>query len=325
MKKKVSKKTLRRSIIVASIVAAIALPATVFASLQPLDLNLETIGEEALPQSGPSHATQKALIRVPPLVSATRGIFHNISRGNAQGAINGILGILGQLGLIDPADEAVRVASNPSGDNPYSNPQTPEEVYELQRHVDIVRSEIGQKLSHVVFGPEGQEALSQQLQAVEEAQQVSLLGQQGVVNTYQQSAQQAQINTTYATNVEAKSRKAQSATVSQDVLKALAAQSEDVAKIGAGNSAQLAYLSKAASYQSAQLNAANTQLATLNDKAQVLQVFGASQNYQMAQINAAIQYQNHYQQLKDSLATSAAYQAANTIYIPGLVPKGVAQ
>lgn len=318
----VKKKKLRKTIIIGSIVAAVVLPASVYAALQPI--NLETTVEEQLPstvqKSGSSLTSEEVLLQVPPIVSATKEIFRSISTGNIEGAIERFLGILGELGLLDPAYQSARVATNP--ENPYSNPRTPEEVYDLQRHTDIVRSEIPQKLSQIVFGPQGQQVLYQQTQAVFEAQQASLKGQQGVVETYQQSAQQAIENATYAENVRANATKAKSAIVSQDVLKAIAQQNEELAKIAAGNSAQLAHLGKAASFQSAQMSAANAQLVALNDKTQTLAVLGASQNYQMAQINAAIDRQSHYEQVKDSLQQNAAYQASNLIYIPGLVPKG---
>lgn len=318
-----------RSILIGSIFAAVALPASVYASLQPIDLDLQpidlgTIGEEILPdygqKKGLSLTSREVLLQVPPIVSNTKDIFRSINTGNIEGAIDRIVGILGQLGLLDPAYESARVGTDPSG--PYSNPQTPEEVYSLQRYKDIVRSSSPQKASQVVFGQVGQSALFKQSQAVAAAQQASLKGQQGVANAYQESAKLTTQNVAYAGNVEAQASKAKSENVSQDVLKAIAAQNSDLAKIAAGNSAQLAQLGKAASYQSAQLSAANTQLTALNDKTQTLAALSASQNYQTAQINAALDHQNHYQQLKDSLQQNAAYQSSNLIYIPGLVPKG---
>lgn len=336
------KKKWRKSIIAGSIIAIIILPASVYASLQPLDLqtigeqtsfdletinelpssNLESIAEEALVgQNNESSLTSReVLLKVPPVVSATQDIFRSINTGDIQGAFNRIIGILGELNLRDPAHESDRVATE--SENPYSNPQTPEEIYDRQRHADIVRAEISQKLSQVVFGPRGQQALSQQNQEVQKAQQVSQAGQRGVAATYRESTQKAQQSVTYAKTVETQGKKAQSANVTQRVMKAIAAQNEDLAKIGSGNSVQLAHLVKATAYQSAQSSATNSQLTALNDKTQTLAVLGASQNYQAAQINAAIERQNHSQQLKDSLQENAAYQSTNLVYIPGLVSTG---
>lgn len=329
--KKTNKKKVPRSIAVGSIIVAITLPASVFASLAPIDLpiDLETISGDTLPasiggESGLSQAAQEVLLDISPILNETKEIFRSIKAGNIESSFNRILGVLGELGLLNPADESARLGSPGSSENPYSNPQTPEQVYELQRHGDIVRSEIPQRLSQVVFGQQGQKILAQQNQAIQQAVQTSLNSQQGVANTYQKSVRQAQQNVVDAEKVKARGNNAQSANVTQRIMKAIAAQNADLASISSGHSVQLARLAQAASYQSAQLNATNSQLAALNDKAQVLEIFGASQNYQMAQINTAIEHQNHYQQIKDSLETNAAYQSSALIYIPGLVPKDVA-
>ena len=341
------KKKLRRNITIGISVVAVALPASVYASLQPINLgqlneqiptdngpmneqipvDLGSIGEESLSNNGQQNSyplnSNAPSIQVTPTISVSGEIFRSINTGNIRGAINRILGILGQLGLLNPADESARVSTDPG--NPYSNPQTPEQVYESQRHTDIVRSQIPQNLSQIVFGVRGQQALSQQARVVESAQKASKAGQQGVATTYQESVFQARQNVNSAKIVAVRAKKAQSSNVSQDVMKAIAAQNEDLAKIGSGNSTQLAHLGKAASYQSAQLSAANTQLAFLNDKTQSIEVLSASQNYQSAQINAAIERINHYQQLKDSLQQNANHQSSSLIYIPGLVPKGNVQ
>ncbi|MGH2414063.1 MAG: hypothetical protein ACRDEA_10300, partial [Microcystaceae cyanobacterium] len=243
---------LLRNIMIASLIAAVALPTSVHASVQPTDS--QTRNEETSPTTDDG-----GWLQIPAIVSTAQDIFRNISAGNISGAINGVLGILGELGLLDPADESARVGAgvtNPdssSSGNPYSNPQSPEEVYELQRYVDLVRSEIPQKLSQMVFGPQGQTALAQQSQSILQAQQASLEAQQGVNDAYTESKTQAEQNADAAQRVSAEAGKAQSAKASQDVLKALAAQNEDLAQISSGTSAQLAQLGIAASYESAQL------------------------------------------------------------------------
>lgn len=344
MKKKTHKKKQTKHVVVGTILAAVAVPVSAYASLQPIDLPFDLPGgsspqgrqssgtwDEAIPSRGSqsSAATwDEAIPQIPPIISASKGIFRNISRGNVDGALDGVISILGKLGILNPMEEAARAsagATSASSDRPYSNPQTPKEVYDLQRHVDAVRSEIPQNLSQIVFGPQGQQALDEQSQAIEEAQAASQAGQAGAAQSYQKSAQQAQQNATYAANVSAEADKAQSATASQDVLKGIAAQNKDLARINSGSSEQLAQLGKAASYQSTQLSAANAQLAGLNDKSQTLEILSASQNDQMAQINGAIAQQNNYEHLKDDIKLDAGYQSSTMIYIPGLVPKGGTQ
>jgi hypothetical protein len=314
-------KKLRRSIIAGSVVTTIIIPASVFAALQPIDKNILPIIEG---NNGTLPVTLEELLKIPSIINATQEIFRSVNTGDITGTINHLSGILGKLGLLDPAYESTRIGTEAvnKSENPYSHPQTPEEVYELQRHIDVVRSEIPQKLSQAVFGMQGQQALAQQNQFAQQAQQASLQGLQGVTIAAQASNQRAQQSTTYAQSVATQAKQAQSLNVSQDVLKALAMQSEDLAKINAGNSDQLAQLGQAASYQSAQLNATNIQLAALNDQTQSLQILGASQNYQMAQISAGIERQNHYQEVKDSLQQNTAHQASNLMYIPGFVSSG---
>jgi len=321
-------KKLPKIIIIGSLLAAVALPPCVYAAPEPIDLGTTT--SEQTPPTTAQNSTltttkQQGSLQVPSIISVSKQIFRSISTGDINGAISQVLGILGQMGLVDPANDAAQVATNAanSGDseNPYANPQTPEQVYDLQRHTDVVRSEDGQKLSQILFGPQGQQAAEVQLQDIEDAQQVALESQQGVADTYQDSAGQAEQSVTSANNIEAKSTEAQSKNVSQDILKAIAAQNADLGRIEAGSSTQLADLGKAASYQSAQLSAVNAGVVALNDKTQNLGVLAAAQNYQAAQINAAIDRQSHYQELKDSAQENAAYQSSSLIYIPGLVPK----
>ncbi|MES1026197.1 hypothetical protein ABN584_25205 [Gloeocapsa sp. BRSZ] len=315
------KKKLRRAIVFGSILTATILPFSAFASLQPINKDiLPILGNNiTLPEN------IQELLKIPPIIDATQELFRSINSGNIKDTIDRLSGILGELGLLDPAYESTRIgteAANSTNENPYLHPQTPEEVYELQRHVDVVRSEIPQKLSQSVFGMQAQQALARQNEILQKAQQASLQGQQGVAATAQASAQKAQQNMAYAQNVATQARQAQSLNISQEVLKAMAMQSEELAKISAGNSTQLAQLGQAASYQSAQLSAANVQLTALNERTQSLQVLGASQNYQMAQISAGIDRQNYYQETKDSLQQNAAYQASNLVYIPGFVSSG---
>lgn len=318
-------KKLPKIIIIGSLLAAVALPPCVYAAPEPIDLGT-TISEQTpsttAQNSTPTTTKQQGSLQVPSIISVSKQIFRSISTGDINGAISQVLGILGQMGLVDPANDAAQVATNSgSRKNPYANPQTPEQVYDLQRHTDVVRSEDGQKLSQILFGPQGQQAAEVQLQDIESAQQVALDSQQGVADTYQDSAGQAEQSVTSANNIEAKSTEAQSKNVSQDILKAIAAQNADLGRIEAGSSTQLADLGKAASYQSAQLSAVNAGVVALNDKTQNLGVLAAAQNYQAAQINAAIDRQSHYQELKDSAQENAAYQSSSLIYIPGLVPK----
>ena len=261
----------------------------------------------------------EVLYESPNIVNEVQSIWQKISSGNLEGAIEGILGA---IGLLNPAHESARISNGEDGDNPYSDPETPEEVYELEQHTDIVRSQIPQQLSQVVFSPKGQKALAEQSAQVQAIQEVSNQAQQATSLVFQDSKQLAQTSTTHAENIEELAQEAESAQASQDILKALAAQNNDLAQIMAGNSSQLAQLGEIGVYTSVQLNGVTAQLKTLNDTGQTLEVLLASQNYLMSQVDDALGQQKDYQQYKDTLKNSLNRNMTQMVYIPGLFGGG---
>ncbi len=255
------------------------------------------------------------LYESPVSVNEVQSIWQKISSGNLEGAIEGILGA---IGLLNPAHESARVSNGEDGDNPYAEPETPEEVYDLEQHTEAVRSQIPQELSQVVFSPSGQEAMANQSAQVREIQEISNQAQQATNLVSQNSKQLAQTGINQAGKIKELAEEAQAANASQDVLKALAAQNEDLAQIMAGNSSQLAQLGEIGLYQSVQLNGLTAQLKALNDKGQTLEVLLASQNYLMSQVDDALGQQKEYQQYKDTLNNSLNQNMSQTVYIPGL-------
>ena len=255
------------------------------------------------------------LYESPNIVDNVQSIWPKISSGNLEGAIEGILGA---IGLLNPAHESVRISSGEDEDNPYANPETPEEVYDLEQHTDIVRTQIPQRLSQVVFSPSGQEAMAERNERVQEIQRVSNEAQQAASVVTIESKQIAQTSTNHGDNIQALGESAQSADASQDVLKALAAQNQDFAQIIAGNANQLANLGEIATYQSVQLSGINGQLTALNETGQVTQVLLASQNYLLSQVDDALGQQKDYQQYKDTLKNSLNRNMSQTVFIPGL-------
>jgi len=259
------------------------------------------------------------LYESPNILNEVQSIWQKISSGNLEGAI---AGILGAIGLLNPAHESARISNGEDGDNPYSDPETPEEVYDLEQHTDVVRAEIPQRLSQIVFSPSGQEAMANQSAQVQEIQQVSNQAQQAASGVLSESDQIAQTSTNHAEQIQSLGESAQSADASQDVLKALAAQNNDLAQIMAGNSSQLANLGEIATYQSVQLSGINGQLTALNETGQVTQVLLASQNYLLSQVDDALGQQKEYQQYKDSLKDGLNRNMTQMVYIPGLFGGG---
>lgn len=319
------------SAIISTSLALALIPVSALAETLPtnnnsIDFENVPISEEPT-DSSRLETSEETLLENPVLINTGEEIFRSISTGNYGGAISGLFGLLGELGLIDPADSAARAGSESAtpgsrdGQNPYSRPQTPTEVRELERYLRTVRTEIPQQLSQVVFGPKGQQALAEQNKVLEKTMTVSEQAKASSSEAYQKSEEQARQSSEAAKNVDAESQNAESAKASQDVLKAIASQNKDLANIGAANSSQLANLSKSSSNISTQLNATNNQLSVLNDRTQSIEVLSASQNYQTAQINAAIEQGNEYQQRKDTTEHNNAYESFNYIYLPGLIEK----
>ena len=255
----------------------------------------------------------------PTIFNRVESIFQQISLGNVEGAVDGILGA---IGLLNPAYESVRISGGEEEDNPYANPEIPEEVQDLEQHTDIVRSEIPQKLSQVVFSPSGQSAMAEQSAQIQTIAETSAQAQQAATGVLISSAQIAQTSTTHAGSIQTLAQEAEGANASQDVLKALAAQNEDLAQIIAGNSTQLANLGEIATYQSLQLDGINGQLTALNGTGQVLQVLVASQNYLLSQVDDALGQQKEYEQYKDSLKDGLNRNMSQIVFVPGLFREG---
>ena len=256
---------------------------------------------------------------IPDLVTEVRRIFQKIENGEYESAARDILNA---LGILNPAHESTEVGkdteSTEEGENPYDNPETPREVYEAEQHADVVRSEIPQKLSQVVFSPSGQEAMAQQILDLNALQQSSASAQQYAGDVAVKSSETADKSETLAVEIENKSTEAQSVKSSQEVLKALAEQNRDLAQLMSGNSTQLSNLAEIGAYQAVQLTNLNGSLNALNEKAQVSEIFVASQNYLMSQIDSALDQQNDYQEYKDSLENNLNRNMSRMIFIPGL-------
>ncbi len=283
MKNKRKKRQIRRQIFTITIIGVVMLPVRVHGSTQIS--KIEEIKE----------------------------IYDEISSGEVESALRRILEL---LGLIDPAEESE--IDNSEEDNPYANPETPEEVWELENYEDIHRSRMPQKMSQIVFSKSGQEIMaaeSEQVQAIESA---SYEAQQLASTAYDNLDQIATENIDYSNKIIDKASEAKAAKASQDVLKALAAQNQEIGQMLAGNSEQLAYLGEIATHQSFQLSGLSSQLSVLNGKTQVLQVLAASQNSLMSQVDSSLRQQREYQQYKDSLDRGVNQRMSQTIFIPGL-------
>ena len=249
-------------------------------------------------------------------------IYSQISSGDLDSAIRGILGA---LGIINPAHQSQRASSSEEEENPYANPETPEEVWELEQHTDILRSKMPQKLSQIVFSAKGQEKMARESEAIKAIEEASYQATQSAYSAQNQINELVVKNIDYVNGVENKASAAQGEKASQNVLKALAEQNRDISQIMKGNSEQLGYLAQIATNQSSQLSGLSTQLTALHKNDEILKVLMGSQNYLLSQVDDALGQQKDYQQYKDSLARGLDQNASRAIFIPGLFKDDVSE
>ena len=255
-----------------------------------------------------------------PIIDQTKEVIAEINGGSLEDAI---LSTLGSIGLLDPHEEANSVSA--SEQSPYSAPQSPEEVAIKAEAADAIQSQVSDRLSQIVFGQKGQEAIDEQNKVLGQTQEFSTLAQTATDEVYEVAKDIALDNYQYALEIEQQAAQAQAANASQDVLKALAAQNEYMAGINAGISQQLALLGEAQIYNSIQMNGLTEQLTISNQRQQNIETFLASQNSQLAEIDS-----NQELQIKQSIEKEAQQRARNRqgmtrIFIPGLFESAPAQ
>ena len=255
-----------------------------------------------------------------PIVDLTKEVIAEINGGSLEDAI---LTTLGAVGLIDPHEEANSVST--SDKSPYSNPQSPEEVVLQADAADAHQSQISDRLSQIVFGQKGQEAIDEQNKIIGQTQTDATLAQIATQEVYQTAKDIAIDNYDYAESIAEQAAFAQAANASQDVLKALAAQNQYVAEINAGVSEQLALLGEAQIYNSVQMSGLNEQLTISNQRQQNMETFLADQNSQLAEIDRNQELQIKQLIEKEDRQRLRSRRGMTRIYIPGLFENNAAQ
>ncbi len=255
-----------------------------------------------------------------PIIDQTKEVIADLNGGSLE---NVILTTLGSIGLIDPQEEANSVST--SDRSPYSDPQSPEEVVIKAEAADAVQSQISDRLSQIVFGQKGQEAINEQNKVLGQTQTDAAQASAATGLVYEAAYDIAIDNYQYASEVQQLADTAVAANSSQDVLKALAAQNEYMAGINVGISEQIALLGEALIYNSIQMNGLTNQLTISNQRQQNIETFLASQNSQLAEIDS-----NQELQIKQSIEKEAQQRLRNRqgmtrIFIPGLFEDNTAQ
>ncbi len=191
----VKKRGIRKLIIISCIGGMMFLPLSVYGSTQPDDIEVDEIEVETVEGLG---RIKEVLKQTPTVIQQVQKLYGQISTGDFNSAIEGILGA---MGLLNPAQEAARISNSEDENNPYAHPETPQEVYELQKHTAIVRSQMPQQLSQIVFSHSGQEAMAIESEQIEQIQSASTQAQLGASLAFGDLERIAQENGSYARDV----------------------------------------------------------------------------------------------------------------------------
>lgn len=272
------------------------------------EIDITNIGLEQI--EGGLEQIEEIIPKIENLTQNFQDIFTNFFNGNLDSLLDTITGA---IGIINPA----LVGSIDDGSS-YSNPETPEEVYWLERSKDTLRSKIGEEISQSVFSESGQELIAEEGLEVDNIVKNSILSSQQITDTAQQLTDIAKETALNVEDIVTIDESAQAAKASQDVLKALAEQNRHLGEISSSQSEQLAGLSRIGMEQSNQLLGISEQLSILNSKGDKIAVLLAAQNYLTAQVNNGLERQKEYAQYQDSLKTLRVGSVAQTMYIPGL-------
>ncbi|MGB5635468.1 MAG: hypothetical protein WBM44_27895 [Waterburya sp.] len=256
---------------------------------------------------------QDILATINPIIDQTKDVIENLNGGSLE---NAILSTLGSIGLIDPHEEAASVST--SNQSPYSNPQSPEEVAQKAEAADAAQSQISDRLSQIVFGKKGQEAIAEQNKVLVKTQETAAQAEAATGLVYEAARDIAVGNYQNAAIIQQQAEIAQSSNASQDVLKALAAQNKYIADINVGISEQLALLGSAQVYNGMQMKGLNTQLTIANQRQQNMETFLASGNSQLAEIDSNIELQIKREIEREARERLRSQQGMTRIFIPGL-------
>ena len=249
---------------------------------------------------------------ISPIIDSVKSVYAEI---NSE--INGVVTtVLGEIGLANPQAESNNVGWTEQ--SPHYNPQTPIDVARRAEAADAQKAQVLEQLAQVIFGKRGQEVINQQNVLLGETQTVSGHATAAMGNTSQVSTEHAVENVVRAGEIARQTDIASDARVTQDVMKAIAAQNEEIAFINIGISEQLALLGEGQLYNGIQMNGLNTQLTIANQRSQNMETFLAAQSSQLAEIDSNQELAMKREIERENQARSRDRQGMTRIFIPGL-------
>lgn len=261
--------------------------------------------------SGIIDSVEKIISEAPEIISKTKEVIENINLESLEKVLGTVLG---DIGLIDP-----QVAANNTAIlGNYSNPESIEEIDKMAQASDAQQSQVIQRLSQIVFSQQGQEAIAEQNEILEDTQEKAVLSVEATTETNNVSRQVSQNQAYQAEGIANEAQKARAALASQDVLKAIATQKEYEAQMQAGISDQLTLLTETEVYNALQMEGLNTQLTVMNQREQNMQSYFAAQNLQLSEIDNNLEQQISLDKYEDKIETLRAHTAMTELFIPGV-------
>ena len=268
-------------------------------------------------------SVSQSLDTVDDYLQEAQDLYRNISRKNLPGTISQIESVLGELGIISPSsyprtlDDILKGKIVVDG-----TAATPEQIYAQQQIIiDTANSDQFWIYTDSMLGSgenEGQSRLQAMSKADLESVQATFEGEKRSTTQSGKAAQNAEVAQSASTSSDQLSSQAQGRTVSQDILKDVAAQQAELARSSSAVAGQLAAISDQQAISSGQIAQLATQAQVSNQHLSQLQVGQSIGNIQLHDIFNAQRHANQMTVMEGQKNAQLSLGSTDAIYIPGL-------
>lgn len=251
-------------------------------------------------------------------------VYSTITNGTFSGTLAGIQSIMGQLGIINPnatVGQAVTggIAPNPQVQNPPSaaDAYSPQEVYKITEFAKSMPRQLSNTIAEYVLGEEGQQVLADQVQKTAEGKTTSDSAMKSTESDVDKAISLVDLSNEGADMSVDMAKDAAKAKNSQEVLKAISAQTAINSKMAVINSANQTLINKGLLAVNSQLTAVQSELAAHTEKLTTLQIIQASSLQTQAETLSEVNRTFEYNHRKDLRVSEGANRSLDEIYIPG--------
>jgi hypothetical protein len=251
-------------------------------------------------------------------------VYSTITNGTFSGTLAGVQSIMGQLGIINPnatVGQAVTggIAPNPQASPPPStaNADSAEEVYEITKFGKSMPRQLSNTIAEYVLGEEGQQVLADQVQKTSEGITTSDSAMKSTEKDVEKAIELVDLANGGADLSVDMAKDASKAKNSQDVLKAISAQTAINSKMAVINAGNQTLINKGLLSLNSQMTAVQSELAAHTQKLTTMQIMAASSLQTQAETLSEVNRTFEYQHRKDLSVAGGASQSMNDIYIPG--------